>query len=70
MPFYPPITLPRLQTAISEIAAEIQADFPDPSFGYAGIIPIEDTSYSRYDSTPLNAKSLPIPEETAFTIVY
>lgn len=51
-----PITLPYLQTAISQTAAEIQAEFPDTSFSYAGIIPIEDTPYSRYDSTPLNTK--------------
>ena len=50
------ITLPYLQTVVSQIAAEVLAEFPDTSFGYAGIIPIEDTPYSRYDSSPLNAK--------------
>jgi hypothetical protein len=50
------ITLPYLQTVVSQIAAEIQAGFPDTSFSYAGIMLIEETPYSRYDSTPLNAK--------------
>ncbi len=49
------ITIDVLKSAVDDCAREIEEEFPNLYFDYAGIIPNDDKT-SRYDCTPLNTK--------------